>query len=924
MPTTVRLFGPPQISVDANVVQPPQGKTEALLYYLAFRSEWVSRDELTFFFWPEADERAARANLRQLLSTLRRLPYVTLETDDARVRWLVASDVAAFNAAYAQGARAAAVAAYTGPLLQGFVADAWPDFDAWLELTRAQLAARFIHEALALADSFERTGRTAEALTTLARAHELEPLQETILRAYLQGLYGAGQPGRARAAFETFKHALMDAVSGEPEAETTALVETLSGTAGPSPLTPHNLPLPRTTFVGREPEQAALKARLNDPYCRLLTVVGPGGIGKTRLSLEVAASLIGTGMFPDGVFFVPLASVSEAELLLPSIADALRLASSGIEGGDGPLTGYLRDKVLLLLLDNLEQLTGAAVVVADMLDACPRLKLLVTSREALGVYGEREYPVPALSLPDLTQLGSPAALRHYEAVEVFVQRAQDVQPDFALTPENAPAVAELCHRLDGLPLALELAAARVRLFSPQALAARMGRRLHVLTAGARTLPRRQQTLRDAISWSFDLLSLNERVLFRRLAVFVGGRSLEAIEAVCTPEGDDTMGLVDSLVRKNLLKGLPGADGEPRIFMLETIQEFAAEKLEESGEVEQVRQAHARYFLTLAQEGEVALRGPEQARWLVLLETEHDNFRAALRWAGEYDPDLGLELASALYPFWDLRSYLVEGRAWLEVALDRGGEQPWALRAKALNAAGVLARMQGDTAASHALLGECLSLYQRLGEREKIAAILNNLAITAENQLDLAAARDFFERALSAYRQAGARWGEASVLNNLGNVVSAQDGPEAARPLFEASLGLFRELGDARSVAMTLGNLGQTDLEQGDHVRAGPLLREATATLWQLGDSASTLYLLELTAANLTYAGEAGRAAQLYGATTTLRETTGIPLEAADQGRYNNDLAATQRALSREAWDEAYAAGGLLTLEAAVTLVLARG
>lgn len=921
MSVAAHLLGHPHLWVGSAVTRLPAGKMAALLYYLAFRQGWVSRGELTLLFWPEADEKTARMNLRQLLTTLKRLPYVTLETDATYVRWAVPSDAAVFRAACERGDRTAAVAAYTGPLLQDFDADAWPDFGEWLGHTRAQLAGQFVHEVLALVGALEQTERSGAALTTLGRAHALEPLHEPILRAYLRGLYGAGQTGRMQTVFETFGRTLQGAVDGEPEEETTALVARLGALNGSgAPLTPHNLPLPRTTFVGRASDQATLRAKLGDPWCRLLTLVGPGGIGKTRLALEVAASLVGVGSFPDGVFFVSLAPITEGALLGPAIAEALGLTNTATEGS-GPLTVYLKDKALLLLLDNLEQLTGASAVVADLLDACGRLKLLVTSREALGVYGEHEHPVPPLSLPHPVRSDMLAALHGSEAAQVFVQRARDVQPDFALTPDNAPAVAELCHRLDGLPLALELAAARVRLFSPQALSARLGGRLHLLTAGARTLPRRQQTLRDAIGWSFDLLAPAEQTLFRRLAVFVGGASLEGVAAVGERSDGDALDLIDALVRKSLIKQVPGPDGEPRFDMLETIYAFAAEQLAASGEEAAARRAHARFFWALALESETALRGSEQVRWLGQLEAEHDNLRAALRWAGAHDPDLELELVGALFVFWDLRSHFAEGRTWLEAALGRATGAPSVARAKALNAAGTLARMQGDHAASLNLLTACLELYEHLGDPAKVAAALNNLGHTAENQHDLAAAHTYFERALTAYRSVGERWGEASVLNNLGNIVHAENNLEAARPLFEASLSRFRELGDDRSVAMALGNLGELAAEEGDHVKALPLLNEAVAALWSLGDSASTLYVLERLAASLAHGGDPARAAQLYGATAALREAMSIPLEAADQGHCAANLATVRAALSPDAWAETYQAGSLLTLEATVTLAL---
>lgn len=794
MSITVRLFGRPQITVGTGTWDPPAGKTAAMLYCLAFHGDWVRRETLAYLFWPETTENAAKLNLRQLLATVKRFPHVDLETNHDSVRWQVASDVRAFQEAYGRGDRAAMIAAYTGPLLQGLNAEAWSDFNEWLEHTRAELTARFCHEAVAFAENFERLGRVADAARALARVHELEPLHEPSLRAYLRLLHASEQRSKLSAVFETFEHQLED-LGGEAEAETVDLVKRLSAEQGALSVPPrHNLLTPTSAFVGREGDKTALHGLLGDPFCRLLTLVGPGGIGKTRLALEVAADLVGSEAFPDGVWFVPLAPVLDEAFVAPSIAAGVGLSLYGSDS-EAQLESYLRERATLLVLDNAEHLSGVPAIVAGLLDACPRLRCFVTSREALGVYGEHEYPVPALTMPYPGQQLSPEELRSFEAVEVFVQRAQAVQPGFSLSPENAPAVVELCHRLDGLPLALELAAARMRLFTPQALATRLGRRLDVLTGGPRTLPPRQQTLRRAVGWSYDLLAPHEQTLFRRLAVFVSGCTLETIEAVCTPRAD-TLETTDSLVRKSLLRQTVGSDGEPRFSMLETLHAFATEALEKSGESDAVRRTHAEFFTALAERAEPHLKDPEQALWLGRLEAEHDNFRAALSWTEGHDRELGLRLAGLLYMFWEVRGHVSEGRTWLEAALAKNADAQPAVRAKALNAAGVLARRQGDDAVAHTLLEESLAIYRALGDKERVASLLNNLAITAEIQEDYRAARSDFEEALGYYRELDDGWGMAMILNNLGNVVLAQDGPRAARPV----RGELRRVSGARGQA----------------------------------------------------------------------------------------------------------------------------
>jgi len=399
----------------------------------------------------------------------------------------------------------------------------------------------------------------------------------------------------------------------------------------------NNLPLQPTPLVGREKEVVEVCDLLRGEETRLLTLTGPGGIGKTRLALQVAADVLDD--FPGGTFFAPLATLTEAELLIPAIAEKLGVKETGERPLKETLKDYLRERQLLLLLDNFEQVLEAAPAVTEMLAAAPGLKVLATSRASLGLYGEHEYPVPPLTLPDLTHPPPLERLTQYEAVGLFVERAQAVRPDFSITNESAPAVAEICVRLDGLPLAIELAAARIKMLPPKAMLQRLGSRLKLLTGGARNLPERQRTLRATIEWSHALLDEGEQVLFALLAVFSGGRTLEAIEAICDAEGDlpvDSFEGISSLLDKSLLRQEEGANGEPRFVMLETVHEFAREKLQESGEAEEIKRVHARYFLTLAEKANPKLKGANQLQWLERLEAEHDNMRAALSSASERD------------------------------------------------------------------------------------------------------------------------------------------------------------------------------------------------------------------------------------------------------------------------------------------------
>jgi predicted ATPase/class 3 adenylate cyclase len=457
---------------------------------------------------------------------------------------------------------------------------------------------------------------------------------------------------------------------------------------------PNNLPLQPTPLVGREREVAEIADRVQSEGARLLTLTGPGGTGKTRLALQAAADLLEE--FEDGVFFVALATITDPELVPSTIAVPLGVKESAEQPLTESLRGYLREKQLLLVLDNFEQVLESAPLVGELVAACPKLKILATSRIALRLYGEQEYSVPPLALPDPRVLPPLEVLTQYEAVRLFLERARAVRAEFSVTNENAPAIAEICARLDGLPLAIELAGARVRILPPQKMLERLSNRLKLLKGGARDLPTRQQTLRGAIDWSHDLLEEEEKILFGRLSVFSGGRTLEAIEEICDPEGDlDALEGVESLVEKSLLRQEEGPNGEPRFVMLETVHEYAREKLQESGEAEKFKLAHAEYFLALAEETEPELKGSGE-RWLEHLEAEHDNFRAALDWTPQPgDTDLALRLGGALMMFWDIRGHYSEGRRWLEKALAQDRHAPAAVRAKALGCLGRLAWQQGD-------------------------------------------------------------------------------------------------------------------------------------------------------------------------------------------------------------------------------------
>src|SRR5262245_1471679 len=549
----------------------------------------------------------------------------------------------------------------------------------------------------------------------------------------------------------------------------------------------HNLPVQPTPLIGRERVSAAACALLRRAEVRLLTLTGPGGTGKTRLGLQVAADLLED--FEDGVFFVPLAAIRDSALVASSIARTLRLQERAGQVLLDSLKESLQDKQMLLVLDNFEQVVAAAPLVAELLAACPRLKCLVTSRVVLRLSGEHEFPVPPLELPDPRHLPAVETLSQYAAVALFIQRALAVKPDFQVDNANAPAVAEICVRLDGLPLAIELAAARLKLLPPQAILARLGRRLELLRGGARDVPDRHQTLRQAIAWSYDLLEAGEQALFRRLAVFARGCTLEAAGAVCHAGHDHAAGPgpslemldgVASLVDKSLLRQQEQASGEPRFRMLETIREYGLECLTASGEEPGVRRAHADYYLALVEAAEPALTGPEQATWLERLGAEHDNLRTALQWAEESgEAEIGLRLAGALCQFWLMHSHLREGQERLARLLGLAEAAPrTAARAKARTRAGHLADNLSDYEAAHTFFEESLAIRRVLGEKGGIAAALNDLGWVAWHRNDYPASRALSEESLAIWRELGDKAGIATSLHNLGWVAYYQGNYEA--------------------------------------------------------------------------------------------------------------------------------------------------
>ncbi|MFI5340262.1 MAG: tetratricopeptide repeat protein [Candidatus Methylomirabilales bacterium] len=601
---------------------------------------------------------------------------------------------------------------------------------------------------------------------------------------------------------------------------------------------PNNLPAQPNELIGRDEEVETVRQLLLRERVRAVTLTGAGGTGKTRLALQIASNL--TNEFPDGVYFVTLASISDPNLLASSIAVALGIRENAARPVLESVMEALQHKHMLLVLDNFEQIVAAATVVVDLLATCPGLKVLVTSRIVLHLSGEHEYQVPPLKLPEIGRLPGTESLERYSAIALFLERARAVKPGFTLSNENAPAVAGICAHLDGLPLAIELAAARIKLLSPQAMLDRLGSRLDFLKGGARDLPARHQTLRQAIAWSYDLLTEDEKGFFRRLAVFTRGCTLEAVEAVCGADGGlgmDALDGVATLVDKSLLRQEEGPGEEPRFVMLETIRDYGLESLKAAADWEFARRAHAAYFLALAEQAEAELTGPRQSLWLDRLEREHDNLRAALSWAEEQgETEIVLRLGGALWRFWLVRGHMREGRQRLERLLALpGAEARTSARAKGLHGLGTIVLEISDFAQARPFLDESLSTWRELGDKKGTAAALNTLGWLASQIGDLATARSLSEEALWRNRELGEKRGIAVALNNLGAVALHQSEYAAAISLYEESLALRREIGDRRGFAYVQVWLAWVHVQRGDYARATSILEGALAVLRELND-----------------------------------------------------------------------------------------
>lgn len=1009
-------LGTPRLELDGEPISLSHHKALALLAYLAVTRQPHTRQALATLLWPDYDPAAARGEVRRMLWVLNKsLGHGWLEVDRETVLlppqptlWL---DIERFRELLAVGHQHShaisevcpacleplkeAVELARGDFLAGFTLSDSPDFDTWQAFETESLRRELAGALERLVQLLIQAGETGEPAISYARRWlSLDTLNEAAHRQLMQLYAWSGQPAAAFRQYLACAQALKEELGTSPAAETTALYEAIKANrlsllppvAAPesrvtrtqklsqnlkADIQPaHNLPTQLTPFIGREQEVATVCRLLSQetPEVRLVTLTGSGGIGKTRLGLQVATKLL--DYFADGVFFVSLANLSDPHLLVSAIARQLEVR----EGGSQPvlqiLKNVLQEKHILLLLDNFEQIITAAPDITELLAAAPRLKILVTSRALLHLRSEYEFLVPPLKLPAQTQAWSLEELSQYGAVQLFVERAQAGPSGFTLTDENAPAVAEICHRLDGLPLAIELAAARVKLLPPQALLARLNQRLKVLTGGSQDMPARQQTLRNTIDWSYSLLDQAEQTLFSRLAVFVGGFTLETAEAICNSDSFpleaggqmlDVLEGVTSLLNKSLLIQQKSRGSQSRFKMLETIQEYALERLAESGQLETLRQQHAYYFA--AQVDQIWLNfhfyGGLRLDWA---EEEHDNLGAMLARSltKPAEIELGLRMVGVLYWFWYRRGYLSEGRAWCQrfmtlnsekrrtigqasfligsgsLALMQGDLAEAGQRlqegiavsrelrderrlAMALLASGVLALYQGNTATAQAAFEESLAIGKQHNLWWIIADTLLNLGNVAVAQGDFITARNWLEQAAALAKSNDEVWLGANVLNNLGEVARIQGDYEQARCSYEESQILFRSIDDKSDVARSVHNLGYVAQHQGDYERAEANFRESLSMFQELGNRRGMAECLAGLAGLAVAQGQpnARRAARLLAAAEAQLHTSGASWWPADQVEYERNLAVIQATLDQETLAVSWTQGQAMSLTEAI-------
>ncbi len=921
----------------------------------------MQRENALEILWPDEDPAVSRKNLRLTLHRLRRAlgetgggqSYVRTDGDMLLLMPAVAPEPDWLDAAAFERAATAALAgrdvARCQDALALYTGDYLPDdlYEEWAVGPREALRHRYLTLLLHVAVLHERQGMPHEAERCLRTILETDPSHEPATRALMRVQSATGQFAEALRTYRRLVVTLRQEFELAPDVETQAQYQALLTAQAAAAARRTNLPSPVTSFIGRGQELATLTALLGRTshtaapddatavQCRMLTLTGTGGCGKTRLALALGRSLL--DIYPDGVWVVELAAVTDATLIVPEVCRVLGVVAAAQQPLLESLVDGLAGRELLLILDNCEHLLDGCVrLAAALLGACPYLSLLVTSREALGMMGETVWRVPSLAVPDARRLPVLADLMRFASIRLFMERAQAVRPGFTLTSQNSRAVATVCRRLDGIPLAIELAAARLAALSVGELATRLDDRFGLLTSGNRAALPRHQTLRAVLDWSYALLDQPERVLLQRLAVFAGGWRLDAAEAVCAG-GEVAVtsiaDLLDRLVRKSLVQAAEAGtvQGQPRYRLLETVRQYAGLQGSAEDDQRRLRDAHLAWSLALAEHAHGALRGPDRTRWLASLEVEHDNLRLALAWCtGEgQQAESGLRLATALAPFWDCRGYLAEGRAWLDVVLTGGGqsaakgEEVQRLRCAALGHAAAFAYRQGNGAAAMALMNEGLALARQMGDRGLVADFTQNLGLVYKECQDYEQAAALFEEGMAMDRDRGNHRGVIAALSNLAWVAHARGDYTAETALAEECLARCRARGETDLAPYALGHLANAAYGRGEMDRAAALFRETLAAARDLGVRWGIPICLEGLARVSLRQGRPEQAVCWWGAAAALREEIGAPLSADDRAVYDYDcsIAEARASLSGARFAAGWAAGQRMSEEQVIAAAL---
>ncbi len=930
------LLGSIQVTRDGENVRGFESrKALALLCYLAVRAEPIVRVELANLFWGDKTEQQGRGNLSRVLNNLSALFPDSLETNRETVQLksgAFAVDCAQFDAATDDERRktdletvvrhlSSVVPFYRGEFMSGMFLDDCPEFELWLVQERERWQQRIVSVLECLGGYHARREEFANALPFAARLLEIEPWREETHRELMKLLAQTNQRSAALQQYETARRVLKEELNVEPSVETNALYEKIRAEEIAPPKTPpHNLPAQLTTFFGRETELTRIAARLNNPDCRLLTLVGAGGMGKTRLALEAAKHVLNS--FRDGIYFVPLASIGagQTQFIVPAMANALNLPLTGQQEPKTQVLNFLRDKQILLLLDNFEHLLDGGELVIEILQHAPKAKIFVTSREPLNVQAEWTTRVEGLNFPT----AAPRKLDEllvFSATRLFVERAQRVSDGFELNSETAPHVIRLAQIVEGMPLALELAAARTRTLRVNEIRAQVEQNFDVLATTMRDVDARHKSLRAVLDWSYAALSEEEKTWFRQLSVFAGGCTLVAAQAISQADSAISLPVADleQLVTRSLLRQDPETS---RYSMLEPIRQYARGKLIAAGEQEIIAARHLGFFVQFVEQADLELAGPYQGDRLKQLETERDNWLAALHWSIEAQADLeqGLRLAGALSGFWHARGNFAEGQNFLKRVLELCSSAPDAARAKGFTALGIMAWMRGEYEHAIAWHEQALSLSRQLGDLHMVTEALNNLAGSHFYRGDFDQAALLYEECLTITREQGNSGDMAMALLSLGELARYRRDYARATELNKQAYSLFLETQDLQNIGLTLNNLGLVATRQGDYVQAVQLHRQSLEWYQKSVEIRLVPECLDGLAAALTELSQSGKAVVLMGAADAVRESIGFAIPPIDHSDYERVLKCLRENL-QDKFQAAWEKGRALTLEQAIEFAL---